>query len=384
MTDSQFEDIAPYDDDVFATRLAQLVDEPGLEHAVKYVMPEVDYPAFKTELLKVNNNDEFQHKVMWPFLEMLARTTTTGVTVGGLENIDRNNSYTFLTNHRDIVLDTSFLNLCFMREGMKTTEVAIGDNLLIHPWITDLVRLNKSFIVRRNLRLTKALEAARHLSAYIRHAVTDKHESVWMANREGRAKDSNDLTQEGVIKMLTLSGDGNIVDSLAELNIVPVSISYQYDPNDYLKAREFLYKRLDPNFKKSQHDDLLSMETGLLQNKGAIHFEIGKCITPAIQRLRDNTDRAGVLREVCRIIDCEIHSGYKIFPENEEALALLENKNIPSDCKFADYVENQLGRLSENEFSKEDIAYMRHMMLVMYSNPLVNKIKAKDCVVHES
>ena len=201
-----FSDIAPFDDSQFQEKMALLVKEPGFEHAVRYVMPNVNYDDFVKELMSISDKESFQTKIMWPFLEMLAKKTSAGITIGGLENINADMAYTFITNHRDIVLDASFLNLCFLRNGIHTSEVAIGNNLLIYEWITDLVKLNKSFIVKRNLRITQALEAARHLSAYIHYAINHKHESVWIAQREGRAKDSNDLTQESLIKMLALDG----------------------------------------------------------------------------------------------------------------------------------------------------------------------------------
>ena len=273
-----FSDIEPYSDKEFKENMTRLVTEPGFEHAVKYVMPDVDFQEFTKQLCEVPDNETFQREVMLPFLHMLALKTTSGLTIGGLENISKEGSYTFMSNHRDIVLDASFLNYCFLTNGIPTSEVAIGNNLLIMDWITDLVKLNKSFIVKRNLKLVKALEAAHQLSAYIHYAILDKHQSVWIAQREGRAKDSNDRTQEALVKMLALEGGGSTIDNLKSINIVPVSISYEYDPNDYLKATEFLLRRLDPDFKKSQHDDLLSMETGLLQPKGHVHFELGKCI----------------------------------------------------------------------------------------------------------
>ena len=175
------------------------------------------------------------------------------------------------------IFDASFLNLCFIRENLPITQVAIGNNLLIFDWITDLVKLNRSFIVKRDTGVREALEAARHLSAYIHHVITEMNESVWIAQREGRAKDSNDRTQESVVKMLSLGGPADSKTNLMELNIMPVSISYEYDPNDYLKVREFLLRRRNPDFKKSQRDDLFSMETGILRHKGRVHFHIGCC-----------------------------------------------------------------------------------------------------------
>ena len=222
----EFQDIAPYDDSQFSERMANLVKEPGFEHAIRYVMPDVDYDEFCRELLAVPTQADFQYGVMGSFLEMLAARTTSGISCDGIENLDPSRSYTFITNHRDIVLDASFLNLCFIRRNMPLTQVAIGNNLLIYDWITDLVKLNRSFIVKRDGKITEALTAARKLSAYIHYTITDKNESVWIAQREGRAKDSNDLTQESLIKMLALAGEGTTKERLMEVNLLPVSISY--------------------------------------------------------------------------------------------------------------------------------------------------------------
>ncbi|MDE7510460.1 MAG: 1-acyl-sn-glycerol-3-phosphate acyltransferase, partial [Muribaculaceae bacterium] len=269
-----FSDIAPLDDAVFHDTMSRLVQEPGFLHAVKYSMPEGGVPDLIEDLLKINNKYDFQHQIMFPFLEMLAKTTTSGITLGGVKHLNPAMNYTFITNHRDIVLDASFLNLAFLRRNLPTSEVAIGDNLLIFPWIKDLVRLNKSFIVKRNTGLREGLLAAKKLSAYIHHCLLEKHESVWIAQREGRAKDSSDHTQESLVKMLALGGEGSFMEKLKEINLMPVAISYEYDPNDYLKAREFLMRRRNPDFKKSQRDDLFSMETGLLQFKGKVHFQL--------------------------------------------------------------------------------------------------------------
>lgn len=381
-----FSEIAPFTDSQFRERMAELVEEPGFEHAIKYVMPDIDYPTFAQTLKKIPDLQHFQTEIMWPFLEMLARRTTSAITVGGLENAEAALPCTFITNHRDIVLDASFLNLCFLRHHLPTSEVAIGNNLLIYDWITDLVKLNKSFIVKRNLRLTKALEAARQLSAYIRYAITEKKESVWIAQREGRAKDSNDFTQEGVIKMLSLAGDSaTIASNLLALHITPVAISYEYDPNDYLKAREFLMKKINPEFKKSQRDDLFSMETGLLQHKGRIHFEIAPCINPEIEGLVAVTDKVEAVRDICHVIDRAIHSRYKIYPINYIAYDLLnenqEHHEYYTDLEveaFEAYLNHQLEKIEEEGLAKDDYGYMRKMMLQMYANPLKNKLAALE------
>ncbi len=378
-----FSDIAPYGQEEFKEKMAHLVNEEGFEHAVRYVMPDVDYPEFVKLLLSVKDGNEFQSKVMRSFLEMLVKRTTSGITCGGLDNISHDQRYTFMSNHRDIVLDASFLNYCFLTNDFPTSEVAIGNNLLIYDWITDLVKLNKSFIVKRNLKITQALVAARQLSAYIHYCINQKHESLWIAQREGRAKDSNDITQESLIKMIGLEGGGTLLENIISANIIPVAISYEYDPNDYLKATEFLLKRLDPAFKKSPHDDLLSMETGLLQPKGRVHFQIGQGINDILTKLPADTDKAEILRNVCSAIDCEIHSNYKIFPINYIAHDLLHhNQEYRAEYSeeelhgFQNYIEQQLDKVRLASVSVVDRDYMREMMLTMYFNPLKNKIAA--------
>lgn len=377
-----FSDIAPYDDDVFKEKMATLVKDPGFLHAVNYTMPKDDVPALIEDLLKIDNKYDFQHQVMFPFLEMLAKTTTAGISIGGVKYYNPALNYVFITNHRDIVLDASFLNLAFMRRGMPTSEVAIGNNLLVFDWINDLVRLNKSFIVKRNTGLREGLLAAKKLSAYIHNAILEKHESVWIAQREGRAKDSSDRTQESLVKMLALAGEGNFMQRLCEINLMPVSISYEFDPNDYLKAKEFLLKRRDPNFKKSQRDDLFSMETGLLQFKGHVHFQLTPRINNKLDQIGEFSDNNTSARYVGCLIDQAIHRSYEIFPINYIAFDLLHHtqrfssKYTPEQREETErYFNNQLNKVDVDDVTPEEREYMMEMMLVMYANPLKNKLK---------
>ena len=382
ITPEEFKDIAPIDDCDFKQRMAQLVKESGFEHAIKYVMPDVDYPKFVAELCEINSKEEFQQKTVAPFLEMLAFKTTTGLSISGVENVDKNKNYTYITNHRDIVLDASFLNMLLVKNGINTTEIAIGNNLLVYEWISDLVKLNKSFIVKRNLRMIKALEAAKQLSGYINYAINEKHESVWIAQREGRCKDSNDKTQESLIKMLGLAGGSTLMENVKNLNLLPVAISYEYDPNDYLKAREFLMKRNNPDYKKSQRDDLFSMETGLLQFKGHVHFTIGQPINPKLDNLSCGADKSEVVKYICKTIDETIYKGYRIYPINYIALDLLENTQRFQDkytldevVAFEKYITTQLAKVEDvPNLSDDDMQYMRQMMLTMYANPLKNQL----------
>lgn len=383
---AEFGEMAPYRGEQFVEALSRLVKDPGFEHAVRYVMPDVDYPEFVKSLLQVRDQNEFQTHVMGHFLEMLASSTTRGVSMDGEDNCKPGVSYTYISNHRDIVLDPSFLNLCFIRSGKPVTQVAIGNNLLIYEWITDLVKVNRSFIVKRDAKVVQALEAAKQLSAYIHFTISELKESVWIAQREGRAKDSNDLTQESLIKMLSLAGDqSDVKERIMAINLMPVSISYEFDPNDYLKAREFLLKRRDPHFKKSQRDDLFSMETGLLSNKGRVHFRICKCINDELARI-ESTDRTEIIRRTCNLIDRAIHCGYRIYPCNYIAYdEINETDRFAGEYtdedlnQFNEYIARQLDRVEVDDVTSDERAYMRKMMLSMYANPLTNQLAASEC-----
>lgn len=384
MIAEEYKDIAPYDDEQFAEKMEELVNDPGFENAIQYVLPGSDFRQLVDTLRKITNKDEFQQKVMLSILRRLEEGTTNGVTDSGLDNIDPSHPRLFISNHRDIVLDASFLGLVMIRHGLPAQEVALGDNLLIYDWIENLVRLNKGIIVKRNLRLTKALEAAKQLSGYIHYCINQKKESVWIAQREGRAKDSNDVTQESVLKMLALSGDtDNIARRLMELHVTPVAISYEFDPNDYLKATEFLARRRDPDFKKSQKDDLRSMETGLLKHKGRVHFAICKEINPELDKMADTADKVEIIRHICAVIDKEIHSNYEIYPVNCYAYDKVEGTSEFSArytprqaAQYEAYFNGQLDKVKLEDITPEEREFMLGAMLKMYANPLRNKIIA--------
>lgn len=377
-----FSDIAPYEDSLFESKIRSLVKEPGFLHAVGFTMPKEDVPVLIDELLKITNTHEFQKEIMIPFLEVIAKTTTSGISLGGIKYLNPNISYTYITNHRDIVLDASFLNLALSRRGIPTTEVAIGNNLLVFDWIEDLVRLNKSFIVKRNTGVREALSAAKQLSAYIHHTILEKRESVWIAQREGRAKDSSDHTQESLVKMLALEGEGSFIDRIKEINLMPVSISYEFDPNDYLKAREFLLKNRDPEYKKSQRDDLFSMETGLLQFKGKVHFQLTPRINSRLDQIGETKDRNRAAKWIGHIIDQAIHRSYEIFDINYIAYDLLHNSNRfaahyteEKRREVIDYFNAQLDKVDLKDITLEEHEFMINRMYVMYANPLKNKLR---------
>lgn len=380
---NEFSDICPIADIDFQARMKTLVAEEGFENALRYVMPNVDYPDYSRMLCSIRSKDEFQQRVMAPFLTMLLQKTSDGITASGFENLEPGVPYVYMSNHRDIVLDSALLNYVLLTNGHPTSEIAIGSNLLIFPWIDTLVRLNKSVVVKRNLPLRQAFEAAVQLSRYIHFAINDIGDSVWIAQREGRAKDSSDNTQESLVKMLTIDGTGSILDRLAQVNINPVAISYEFDPNDYLKCREFLLRRRDPDFKKSQHDDLLSMETGLLQPKGRIHYHFAGCINDRLAAVAERNDKTVAYAKACEIIDRGIHANYRLFPGNLIAYdKFCDTTEYTSEYSQADveaftaYCEAQLDKVDVDGITAEEREFMHQMMLKMYANPVINKRNA--------
>ena len=380
---AEFADICPISDKDFHNEMSILVEKPMFQQVVKFVMPDNKFSDVRALLLSLNSKLEFQQKVMAPLVAGILAKTSDGLTHSGMENLDADIPYLHITNHRDIVLDSAQLSYLLASQGLDTVEIAIGNNLLIFEWITKLVRLNKSFIVKRNLGRLQTLAAAIQLSRYIHFAIKEKHSSVWLAQREGRCKDSNDRTQESLLKMLTYGNrDVSMLESLKELNIAPIAISYEYDPNDYLKATEFLLKSKDPNFKKSQEDDLVSMQTGIMGYKGKIHYSFVPCINEKLNNIPADLDKLLMIRRVCAIIDHEIHSNYKIFKTNYIAHDILfDNKDFadkyaPEECEaFKAYLDGQIAKVKV-PYNELDRNFMYKCMLEMYSNPLTNQLEA--------
>ena len=269
------------------------------------------------------------------------------------------------------MLDSAFLDVKLVEAGYPTTvEIGIGDNLLIYPWIKRLVRMNKAFTVRRGLSLRETLAASQLMSRYIHFAVTQKKENIWIAQREGRAKDSNDRTQDAVLKMLAMGGD------LKELNIVPLTISYEYDPCDYLKAQEFQQKRDNPTFKKSRQDDLDNMKTGIFGYKGRVVYRTAAPINNWIDELKD-LPKADFFKVVAERMDKEIHKGYELFPCNYIALDALNGDQANSahytaadKQRFEAYLVSQLAKIV---IDNKDETFLRERILTMYANPVRNQ-----------
>jgi hypothetical protein len=381
---TNFDEIRPYNNDEVKDAIESLTRDADFERAFRYIQPNVDWKVFSDLMRSFKTKEDFKSNLVYKFVTDLAKKTTFSLTFSGRSRLPKDKKpCTFISNHRDIVLDPSFLNIMLFDVGYGMTQVAIGNNLLIRPWIKTIVRLINSFIVKRNVPVRQMLEVSKELSAYIRHTITVTKDSIWIAQREGRAKDSNDRTQGSILKMLNMSGDKDMVSNLMDLNIVPVSISYEYDPCDYLKAKEFQQKRDDPNFTKSQRDDLLSMETGLLCNKGRVHFSVGTPINDELVKLDPSTmEKNELVCTIAGLIDKEIFKHYYFYPCNYIAYDMLTRTNRFSEyysLKDKQHFEKYLqGQLDKIVLLNKDEDFLRTKILEMYSNPLKNHLSVLE------
>jgi len=379
-----FDDIRPVNNDEVQDAIEELISNEDLVRAFRYIKPDLDWTEFSKVMRACKTKEEFKTILAYDVVMTIAKATTFSLTVSGKSRLPKDNApCTFISNHRDIVLDASFLNVVLYDVGYGMTQVAIGDNLLIRPWIKTLVRLNNSFIVKRGVSVRQMLEVSSTLSAYIHHTIKETKESVWIAQREGRAKDSDDRTQSSILKMFNIAGaEENILDNLMSLNIVPVAISYEYDPCDFLKAQEFQLKRDSEDFIKSQRDDLLNMETGILNNKGRVHFTICTPVNNALSQLDRDMDKNELYASVAAVIDKEIFKHYRFYPCNYVAYDLLNQTRrfgdnySPKDRKFfEEYLRVQLDKIV---IPDKDEGFLRTKMLEMYSNPLKNYLENQE------
>ena len=383
---AEFDEIRPYDtgevQQAFNELLADRQFSTMLRGIVPWLPKSLRNAVLKMAFIGVKSPLDFQKRFMKPIVRHIIRKHTDGCTFD--DNClprDFSLRYTFVSNHRDIVLDSALLDVMLVKTGYPTTvEIGIGDNLLIYPWIKRLVRMNKAFTVRRGLTPKEMLRSSQIMSRYIHYAVTQKHENIWIAQREGRAKDSDDRTQDSVLKMLAMGGEGKPIDSLREINIVPLTISYEFDPCDYLKAQEFQQKRDNPTFKKSRQDDLDNMKTGIFGYKGRVHYHCAAPINTWIDELGD-LPKTEFFAALSKRIDRELHANYCLFPCNYIALDELEGTKkyaqhyTEADKKrFEDYLKGQLEKV---KIANPDEKFLRERMLTMYANPLRNYLKAK-------
>jgi len=381
MKSTEFDEIRPYEAGEMKQAFEELLADrqfskllhgfvPWLPKGIRNGLLRLAFTGVKTPL-------DFQLRFMKPVVNYIIRKHSDGCTFDDQQlPTDKSQRYIFLSNHRDIVLDSAFLDVMLNKHGYPTTvEIGIGDNLLIYPWIKRLVKMNKAFTVRRGLTAHEMMRSSQLMSRYIHYAVTQKRENIWIAQREGRAKDSSDHTQDAVLKMLAMGYDGTPVDSLRELNIVPLTISYEFDPCDYLKAQEFQLKRDNPGFKKSKQDDLDNMKTGIFGYKGRVHYHCAQPVNNWIDEL-SGLPKKEFYEQLSLRIDRAIHHHYRLYPCNYIALDMLEggmnNSSHYTNAdvqRFEQYLQQQLDKIN---IPNKDVPFLRERMLTMYANPVRN------------
>jgi hypothetical protein len=371
---TQFEDIRPYDDaevqhvlkalasdEMFGSVVGKLYSKPGAKEHILKILPHIQ------------SIEEFQKEVIYPLIVQIEKNTTDGISFSKMDQFQTEGRYLFISNHRDIILDSAFLNAMMHKHGFSKTEIAIGDNLLIFDWIKKLARLNRTFIVKRNLGIRDQLNASRILSDYIRYAINIKGESVWIAQREGRTKDGNDQTQQALLKMLNMSNNNSMVEGFKELNIVPMAISYEIEPCGISKVEELLNRKYKPDFAKTQQDDLQSMANGVMLPKGRVHFGFGNPLNIKIDALTEGKNNNEVIHAITNFIDQRIYFNYKLWPNNYIAADLLNQTKKYQQHYTAEQKDNFILRMEKEAvtltFKHDEII---EMYLKMYANPVIN------------
>lgn len=377
---SRFDSIRPFNPEELPEAYERLLDNAQFQQVMSYVFPGMSLDNVRQKMMGCKTNLEFQLVLCYGFLNSLAEKACRGIDLDATA-IDKDKRYTFVSNHRDIVLDSAFLDKLLIGNKFDTTcEIAIGDNLLSLPWVKDLVRVNKSFIVKRGLPPRETLMASKLLSEYMHFVINVKKDNIWIAQREGRAKDSDDRTQPAILKMMAMGGTGSVAERLSDLHIVPLAISYEFDPCDYLKAAEFQLKRDIKGWKKSAHDDVVSMQTGIVGYKGRVHYHCSPCIDNYLCTDVEKMSKTEVFGAVASYIDHEIHANYRLYPCNYIAMDLLEGETVHSDnytdkdkAFFEQYIAGQLAKI---DIPDKDENFLYERMLTMYANPAINHLAA--------
>ena len=377
-TPAEFDAIRAYEDRDLGATIKNLFADEAFRSVLQSLFPNQSLPLLEKQLSSYTSILEFQKNFIHGLVTQLIQKTGNGLTLDISALTNKGLPYTYISNHRDIILDSALLDILLIdAEFPQTVEIAIGDNLLVYPWIKHLVRLNKAFIVQRSLGLREMLAASKLMSRYMHFVITQKKNPIWIAQREGRAKDGNDRTQEAVLKMIAMGGEGTAAERLMAMHIVPLSISYEFDPCDFLKAKEFQMKRDNPAYKKTRADDLVNMQTGLFGYKGRVHYACAPCIDDWIAT-RKGLSNAEFFAATARRLDEEIYRNYRLYPNNFVALDLLNNRkdyishySEEDKVQFEQYLRQQIDKI---DLPNKDEAFLRERLLEMYANPAKNQL----------
>lgn len=372
---SKFDDIRPFDDSEVNEAVQSIVRHPMMKALMNFTFPETDENIWAENLKKTESIGDFQKNFISHTIHKILETSSQGLTTSGFENLDENTAYLFVSNHRDIVLDTSLLNLVLLEKGFIMTSSAIGDNLVKQTFLHVLAKLNRNFLVQRGLPLREQLKSSQLMSEYIYQLLKTENRSVWIAQREGRTKEGNDATQQGVLKMLAMAS--NHVSPSAffkDLKIVPLSISYEYDPTDVLKMPQLVAKQKDEVYVKSKDEDFTTMMSGVLGQKKRIHLHAGNVLCAELDDLESKSDNKNKqLQEIAQIIDQSIIQNYQLWPTNFIAYDLLYDTHQYSE-NYTEKEKQLFERRLEMRIDIDD-EILRKGFLAMYANPVANKIK---------
>ncbi|MBQ3176052.1 MAG: 1-acyl-sn-glycerol-3-phosphate acyltransferase [Bacteroidales bacterium] len=373
MTLPNFDDIRPYVDAEVAPAMERIASNPMLQGISAYLFPGKDVSYFKNILLSCKTIDDFQENVMQYVVKKILSDTAKNLTYGGLEYFDGDKKYLIVTNHRDIVLDSAIIQIILYMHNIQTTEIAVGDNLISSSFMEDATRTNKMIKVVRNTTLREVYASSQKLSQYIRHSVSTNKSSIWIAQRNGRTKDGWDVTEQGVLKMLDMSGSKDFVKDFGELSIMPASISYELEPCDLLKCVE-LYISKRRKYVKSKDEDFNSILTGIMQFKGNIHIEFTKPITHEEIEQAAQLDKNERFKFLTSAMDKRIVSSFKLWKNNYIAYDMITGSNefaaeyTQEEKKaFVDYMKFKLSSAEGDMDELEDI------FLHIYANPIFNR-----------
>lgn len=375
---SKFDTIRPYYDSEVNEGIRSVITHPMMKALMNFTFPDTDENVWIDQLQKTHSIRDFQVNFVYHSVQKVLQRSSEGLTTSGFEKLEKNTSYLFISNHRDIILDTSLLNVALYEHGLVMTASAIGDNLVKKDFLYKLSKLNRNFLVQRGLSPRELLQSSKLMSEYIGQLLLRENRSVWIAQREGRTKDGNDATHQGVLKMLGMGSDEeNVMDYFKKLKIVPVSISYEYDPTDALKMPQLMAEAKNEVYIKEKNEDFITLLSGIMGQKKRIHMHIGDVLTSEIDEIKNNENNSNrQIQALAQVIDDSILSTYKLWPTNFIAHDLMHNSNQYSHL----YTEEEKSLFERRLEMKIDTnnPKMVESFLAMYANPVTNKMKYHD------
>lgn len=369
---NKFDDLRPYNDNEVNEGLKKIVENKYFPSIVQYLFPERAVQDVIDELLQIHSAFDFQKQFMHGAICSIVKQTSDGLSFGGFENLKRDESYLFVANHRDILLDSAMLQVLLVDHGMETSEISFGSNLMMNPFVIEAGKVNRMFKVERSINSKESLLMSKKLSEYILHTITEKHLSVWIAHRKGRAKNGIDKTDTVILKMFEMANTTDFVSHFKALRIVPVTVSYEYEPCGKYKVNE-LYQSRNTEYIKQPGEDLNSILKGITEYKGRIHLQMGKPIIQELDALVEINNKNEKYQLLCDLIDKQIYKNYKLWPTNYIAYDLLTNENKyqsrytqSEKDKFISIMNSELDSIKINNPDSVKI------YLEMYANPVIN------------